>query len=75
MSLLSMDAVERLLSPSQLLVWNCLGTVDEAAPGEIANATRVLRPTVAQALDKLLELGKIERLGLGRATRYRKVAD
>ena len=75
MSLLSTDAVERLLSPSQLLVWNYLGTVDEAAPSEIANATRVPRPTVAQALAKLLELRKIERLGRGRTTRYRKIAD
>lgn len=74
MSLLSADAVERLLSPRQLLVWNYLATVDEATPGEIANATDVPRPTVAQALAKLLELRKIERLGRGRATRYRKIA-
>jgi Fic family protein len=75
MALLSADAIERLLSPSQLLVWNYLGAGDEAAPGKIASATGVPRSTVAQALDKLLELGKIERLGLGRATRYRRVAD
>ncbi len=75
MSLLSTNAVEALLSQSQLLVWNYLAHVDEAAPGEIADATRVPRPTVAQALGRLLELGKVERLGLGRATRYRKITD
>ncbi len=70
--LLSAEAIEQLLSPRQLLVWNFLGTVHEAAPGEIATATGVPQPTVAQALDKLMALGRVERLGLGRATRYRR---
>ncbi len=72
-ALLSQEAIERLLSPSQLLVWRYLDTVSEAAPGMIASATGVPRPTVTQVLDKLLRLGAVERLGLGRSTRYRKL--
>ncbi len=72
-ALLSHEAIERLLSPSQLLVWRYLGAVGEAAPGRLAVAIGIPRPTVSQALDKLLRLGAIERLGLGRSTRYRKL--
>lgn len=71
-ALVSNEAIERLLSPQQLLVWRHLDTVPEAAPGQIAETTGVPRPTVAQAIDKLLQLGAVERLGLGRSTRYRK---
>ncbi|MEV8442673.1 Fic family protein [Actinosynnema sp. NPDC051121] len=74
MALVSADAVERLLSPSQLLVWRYLGDVVDAAPSDIARATGVQQRTVAQSLEKLMQLGKVERLGLGRATRYRRVA-
>jgi DNA-binding transcriptional ArsR family regulator len=37
----------------------------------ITKKTTVKRPTVSQVLSKLLELEKIERIGLGRGTRYR----
>jgi len=40
--------------------------------GGITKKTTVKRPTVSQALSRLLELEKIERIGLGRGTRYRK---
>jgi Fic family protein len=72
MALLSAEAITQLLSPAQRKVWDYLLTVDEAAPREIAVDTGVPLPTVAQALNKLLDLGKVERLGLGRATRYRR---
>ena len=71
--LLSKENIEKLLSPKQLTVWRYLEGVSEATPGEIAKATKVSRPTVSQALDVLLRLKKIERLGQGRTTRYRKV--
>jgi hypothetical protein len=48
--------------------------VIEAAPAEIAEKTRVAGPTVYQALVKLIKLNKVERLGLGRSTRYRKIS-
>ena len=63
--------IEKLLSKKQLAVWQYLKGVDEATPGEIAKKARVARPTVNQALDKLIRLKKVERIGLGRSTRYR----
>lgn len=37
----------------------------------ITKKTNVKRPTVNQVLSKLLELEKVERIGLDRGTRYR----
>lgn len=71
--LLSRENIEKLLSPKQLAVWKHLEQVAEATPAEIAQATGVARPTVSQALDVLLRLKKVERMGQGRTTRYRKV--
>lgn len=73
--LLSKENIEKILSIKQLAVWQYLQTVEEAAPGEIAKKAKVARPTVNQALDKLLRLKKVERIGLGRSTRYRKFED
>ncbi|MBI2484636.1 Fic family protein [Candidatus Uhrbacteria bacterium] len=71
--LLSHENIEKILSPKQLAVWRYLETADEATAGDIAKATGVARPTVSQAIDVLLRLKKIERIGQGRTTRYRKV--
>ncbi len=71
--LLSKENIEKLLSPKQLKVWEFLQTVAEAAPREIAKVTGIARPTINQALAKLLRLRKIERIGLGRTTRYKKL--
>lgn len=71
--LLSKENIEKLLSPKQLAVWKYLNTVTEATPGEISKATKVARPTINQAVDKLLRLNKVERIGLGRTTRYKKI--
>ena len=73
LNLLGAETIDKLLSPIQLRVWQFLQTVEEASPGEISLQAAVARPTVNQALDKLLRLKKIERIGLGRSTRYRKV--
>lgn len=70
--LLSKENVEKLLSPKQLLVWQHIEKTGEATPGEIEKATSVARRTVNQALDKLLRLKKVERIGQGRTTRYKK---
>ena len=70
--LLSKENIDKLLSPKQLLVWEYLEQTEEATPGEIAKATNVARPTVSQALDTLLRLKKVERIGQGRTTRYKK---
>jgi Fic family protein len=71
--LLSQESIEKILSPNQLTVWEFLQKVDEVTPGEIAKQTGVARPTVSQALNKLIELKRIERIGLGATTRYRKI--
>src|SRR3989338_9908699 len=65
--------IEKILSPKQSAVWNYLQSVSEATPGEIAKKAKVARPTVNQSLHKLLRLKKVERIGLGRSTRYRKL--
>ncbi len=70
--LLSKENIEKLLSVKQLVVWGYLQRVDETTTGEIVKKAKVARPTVKQALDKLLRLKKIERIGLGRSARYRK---
>lgn len=71
--LLSHENIEKILSPKQLVVWRHFETVDEVTPGEIAKIAGVARPTVSQAIDVLLRLKKIERIGQGRTTRYRKM--
>jgi Fic family protein len=72
-ALLSAENVEKLLSPNQLLVWQYIQTVNEASVQDITEATSVARPTVRQAIERLLTLKKIERIGQGRTTRYRKL--
>lgn len=71
--LLSEENIEKILSQKQRAVWEYIQTVKDASPGEIAEKTKVVRATVSQAIDKLLRLKKIERIGLGRSTRYRKL--
>ncbi|MFH2068266.1 MAG: Fic family protein [Candidatus Omnitrophota bacterium] len=71
--LLTKEDIEKILSQKQFAVWQYLQTVKEATSKEISEKTKVARPTVKQALDKLLKLKKIERLGLGRSVRYRKI--
>lgn len=71
--LLSKENIEKLLSPKQLAVWQYLDPVREVTPAEISKGAKIARPTINQVLDKLLRLKKIERIGLGRTTRYRKI--
>ena len=73
--LLSKENIEKLLSVKQLAVWEYFQKVNEATTGEIVDGTKIARPTAKQALDKLLRLKKIERIGLGRSARYRKTID
>ena len=73
LKLLSQENIEKLLSPKQLAVWKYLERVSEATPGEIAKSAKVARPTVSQALETLIRLKKIERIGQGRTTRYKKI--
>ncbi len=67
------EKVEDTLSPKQFKVWKHISSVSEAAPGEIVKATGIALGTVRQALDRLVELGKVKRVGRGRGTRYVKI--
>jgi Fic family protein len=72
--LLSGESVENLLSPNQLAVWEYIKLADgDTSVQEITDATKVARPTVRQSIERLLDLKKIQRIGLGRATRYRRL--
>ncbi len=73
LALLSDENIEKLLSPRQLEVWQYMLQVGEATPKELSKMLRIPRPTINQVLNKLMSLRKIERLGLGRATRYRVI--
>lgn len=72
-ALLEGEDIEKLLSPQQLKVWAYLNETHQATPGAIAEATGVARATVSQALDRLLAMKKVERIGQGSTTRYRKL--
>lgn len=72
LSFLEDEKIEDTLSPKQYEVWKYLLMVEEAAPSEIVKKTAIALGTVRQALDRLVELGKVRRIGLGRATRYKR---
>lgn len=67
------ENIEKLLSPRQLEIWQYMQDAIEVTPIELSVKLGIPRPTVNQVLNKLLDLKKIERLGLGRATRYRVI--
>jgi Fic family protein len=69
--LLSKENIEKILSAKQIVVWQYIEQVKETSTGDIVKNTKIIRPTVKQALDVLLRLKKIERLGLGRSARYK----
>lgn len=71
--LLSRENIEKIISEKQLIVWKYIEKVKETNTGKITKYTKIARPTVKQTLDALLKLKKIERIGLGRSTRYRKI--
>lgn len=69
--LLSAENIEKTLSRNQLKAWEYLQRTIEATPRDIAKNANIARPTVNQITTKLIKLKKVERLGLGRSTRYR----
>ena len=66
------EKVVDILSPKQYEVWKYLSGVGEASRGDVVRATGIVEVTVRQALNRLIVLGKIRRIGRGRATRYIK---
>ena len=73
LSYLEEEKIEDTLSPKQYEVWKYLTGVEQAGPGEIVKETNIALGTVRQALDRLVELGKVKRVGRGRGTRYVKI--
>ena len=71
--LLSKENIEKLLSEKQLIVWEYLQKVEKANTGELVKKTKIPRATIKQALNRLLQFKKIERIGQGRSTSYRKL--
>jgi len=73
LTFLEEEQVEDTLSPKQYEVWKYISGVGQASPSDIVKATGVVMPTVRQALERLVELGKVKRIGQGRGTRYVKL--
>lgn len=74
LTLLEEEHIEDTLSPKQYEVWKHISRAGSpVSVGDIVTATNIALGTVRQALDRLLELGKIKRIGLGRATRYVRI--
>lgn len=71
--LLSKENIEKVLSEKQVIVWQYIEKVKETSTGDIVEKTKIARPTVKQTLEVLLKLKRIERIGLGRSVRYRKI--
>lgn len=64
---------EHTLSPKQQDVLKYFETVSQGSPAEISQATGIILPTVRKSLERLLERGKLKRVGKGRGTRYLKM--
>lgn len=71
--LIESEDVGKPFSLKQMELWNYVWQVDEATPLAICMETKIAKPTVIQALNRLIKLRKIERIGMGRGTRYRKL--
>lgn len=73
-SLIKLENPEQLISKKQLLIYDSFKN-KELSVGEIYLLLdeKVPKVTIKQALNRLLKLRLIERMGQGRATRYRKI--
>ena len=69
--LLSSETIEHFLSEKQLAIWNRIQEKKIVTPKELRIELEMPTATVLQALNKLLDMKKVERIGEGRATRYR----
>jgi Fic family protein len=73
LSYLEEEKIEDNLSPKQYEVWKYASSVNETSPSDVVRATNISLGTVRQALNSLVKLGKIKRVGHGRGTRYIKI--
>ena len=66
------EKIEFLLSEKQLLVWEYFQEHEYLSPKDIRDNLNIKESTMLQILNKLLNMKKIERLGMGRGVRYKK---
>lgn len=73
MAIVEEDQVEHLLSEKQLALWQWINTRNEPefSRKDVIDALGFPARTAEAAIKKLLDLKKLERVGEGRATRYR----
>jgi Fic family protein len=69
-ALMGSTRVEEVLTGKQLAVLDAVLGGKGVSAGAIAKKTGVARPTVNQALEKLLRLKKVSKVGMGRGTAY-----
>jgi Fe2+ or Zn2+ uptake regulation protein len=68
------EDMELILSENQLMVWQMLEQSDSPlSRSQIQKQIQIPLPTVRQALQKLVDLDKIQMLGQGAGTKYRVV--
>ena len=73
-SLIEKDRPEQTLSEKQILVLRLFDQDKTLSPKDVALLLKEIpMPTIKQALGRLVKLGLVKRIGLGRATRYVKV--
>ncbi len=72
-SLLERDKPEQMLSEKQIEIFRLFDENKELSPRNVSELLKQIPlPTIKQVLARLVKLGLIKRIGLGRATRYRK---
>lgn len=64
---------EIFLSPSQTKIWKCFLQQPEWSRKQLFEETNIPIPSLNSIFQKLLKMKKIEKIGLGSATRYRKI--
>ena len=65
------EPIELFLSQKQLQAWEYANSVETFSRSQMVTATQLNPRTVDHSLRKLVNMNKLERLGQGRATRYR----
>lgn len=73
LTFLEEEHTEDTLSPKQYEVWKYISGVNEAGVAEIVGKTGIALGTVRQSVERLVELGKVKRIGRGRGTRYVRI--
>ena len=71
LEILSGDQIENLLSEKQIVLWQWANSTGEFSRRSAVEALGMAPRTVESIIKKLLDLKKLDRLGEGRATRYR----